>query len=129
VDVVSTDHYLLGEEPQTDLAFAADLTRSFKGGQPWLLMAHSTSAVNWQGVNRAKKPGEMHRNSLAHLARGADAILFFQWRASRAGAEKWHSAMLPHAGHVRHEAGRGDQAVARRAVEAGRDLRPRPPRR
>ncbi|MFI6918985.1 beta-galactosidase [Nonomuraea spiralis] len=98
VDVISTDQYLLGEDPHLDLAFAADLTRSFKGGQPWLLMEHSTSAVNWQGHNRAKRPGEMHRNSLAHLARGADAILFFQWRASRAGAEKWHSAMLPHAG-------------------------------
>jgi beta-galactosidase len=40
----------------------------------------------------------MARNSMAHLARGADAILFFQWRASRFGAEKFHSAMIPHAG-------------------------------
>ena len=30
--------------------------------------------------------------------RGADAILFFQWRASTFGAEKFHGAMLPHAG-------------------------------
>jgi beta-galactosidase len=40
----------------------------------------------------------MARNALSHLGRGADAILFFQWRASRRGAEKFHSAMLPHAG-------------------------------
>ncbi len=40
----------------------------------------------------------MERNALSHMARGADAILFFQWRASRRGAEKFHSAMLPHAG-------------------------------
>ena len=40
----------------------------------------------------------MRRNSLTHLARGADGVLFFQWRQSRAGAEKWHSAMVPHAG-------------------------------
>jgi beta-galactosidase len=40
----------------------------------------------------------MRRNSRSHLARGADGILFFQWRQSRAGAEKWHSAMLPHGG-------------------------------
>jgi beta-galactosidase len=32
------------------------------------------------------------------VARGADAVCFFQWRASRAGAEKFHSGMLPHAG-------------------------------
>jgi beta-galactosidase len=32
------------------------------------------------------------------VARGADGILHFQWRQSAAGAEKFHSAMLPHAG-------------------------------
>ena len=61
-------------------------------------MEHSTSAVNWQPRNRAKQPGEMIRNSLSHVAHGADAVLFFQWRASRAGAEKFHSGLLPHAG-------------------------------
>jgi beta-galactosidase len=40
----------------------------------------------------------MRCNALSHLGRGADGILFFQWRASRSGAEKFHSAMLPHAG-------------------------------
>ncbi|MFI6635136.1 beta-galactosidase [Nonomuraea fuscirosea] len=100
VDVVSTDHYLVGArpEPHVDLAFAADYARSLNGGRPWLLMEHSTSAVNWQPRNLAKTPGELRRNSLSHLARGADGIMFFQWRQSRAGAEKWHSAMLPHAG-------------------------------
>ncbi|MBB6555139.1 beta-galactosidase [Nonomuraea rubra] len=98
VDVACTDHYLPHEDPHIDLAFAADLTRSLKRDRPWLLMEHSTSAVNWRGLNRAKQPGEMHRNSVQHLARGADGILFFQWRQSKAGAEKWHSAMLPHAG-------------------------------
>jgi len=61
-------------------------------------MEHSTSAVNWQPRNPAKLPGQMIRDSLTHLARGADGDLFFQWRASKAGAEKFHSAMLPHAG-------------------------------
>lgn len=98
VDVVSTDHYLIGPDPHIDLAFAADYARSLGGGRPWLLMEHSTSAVNWQPVNRAKRPGELRRNSVQHFARGADAIMFFQWRASRAGAEKWHSGMVPHAG-------------------------------
>ncbi|MEV0390810.1 beta-galactosidase [Nonomuraea sp. NPDC050643] len=100
LDVVSTDHYLVGArpDPHIDLAFAADYARSLNGGRPWLLMEHSTSAVNWQPRNLAKTPGELRRNSLSHLARGADGIMFFQWRQSRAGAEKWHSAMVPHAG-------------------------------
>ncbi|KRE93457.1 beta-galactosidase [Nocardioides sp. Soil774] len=100
LDVVSNDHYVIaGEEgSHRELAFSADLTRGTAGGRPWLLMEHSTSAVNWQPRNRAKKPGEMIRNSLAHVAHGADAVLYFQWRASRAGAEKFHSGLLPHAG-------------------------------
>lgn len=100
VDVVANDHYLTAadERGHVGLALAADLTRSVAGGRPWILMEHSTSAVNWQPRNVAKRPGEMARNSLAHLGRGADAVLFFQWRASRSGAEKFHSAMLPHAG-------------------------------
>ncbi|WP_449060753.1 beta-galactosidase [Planomonospora algeriensis] len=100
VDVVSTDHYLDAARPDNhiELAMAADLTRSVAGGRPWMLMEHSTGAVNWQPRNLAKRPGEMRRNSLAHVARGSDSVLFFQWRASRYGAEKFHSAMVPHAG-------------------------------
>jgi beta-galactosidase len=102
-DLVSNDHYLmaegLGEGGATHgLAMSADLVRSLAAGQPWLLMEHSTSAVNWQPRNPAKAPGQLRRDSLSHVARGADGALFFQWRASRAGAEKFHSGMVPHAG-------------------------------
>ncbi|MFC8193408.1 beta-galactosidase [Cellulomonas sp. NPDC057328] len=116
VDVVSNDHYLTAadERNHVGLALAADLTRSVAGGRPWLLMEHSTSAVNWQPRNVAKRPGEMARNSLVHLGRGADAVMFFQWRASRSGAEKFHSAMLPHAGTR--------SRVWREVVGLGRDL-------
>lgn len=100
VDIISDDHYLWAadEEGEIGLAIAADLSRSVGRGKPWILMEHSTSAVNWQPRNIAKRPGEMARNSLSHVGRGADGILFFQWRAGRSGAEKFHSAMLPHAG-------------------------------
>ncbi len=100
MDVVSNDHYLIADDPDPaeELAMAADLVRGLAEGRPWLLMEHSTSAVNWQPRNRAKAPGELLRNSLQHVARGSDGALFFQWRASAAGAEKFHSALLPHAG-------------------------------
>jgi beta-galactosidase len=100
VDIVSNDHYLTAERDDNHimLALDADMVRSLAGGRPWLLMEHSTSAVNWQPRNIAKARGELARNSMSHFARGADGIMFFQWRASRSGAEKFHSAMLPHAG-------------------------------
>lgn len=113
VDFVSNDHYTRAEDEQrhVELALSADLVRGLAGGKPWLLMEHSTSAVNWQPRNRAKQPGELARNSLSHVARGADGTLFFQWRASRAGAERYHSAMLPHAG--------SDTRVFREVCELG----------
>ena len=100
MDIVSNDHYLTegDTEPQIELALSADIVRGIGGGRPWMLMEHATSAVNWGQVNRPKSPGELRRHSLSNVARGADAICFFQWRASRAGAEKYHSAMVPHAG-------------------------------
>jgi beta-galactosidase len=116
VDVVANDHYLKAElaDNHIDLAMAADLTRSLAGGRPWLLMEHSTSAVNWQPRNVAKRPGELRRNSLAHLARGADAVMFFQWRAALSGAEKFHSGMVPHGGTA--------SRVWREVVQLGADL-------
>jgi beta-galactosidase len=100
LDLVANDHYLdhrLGD-PVAELSFAADLTRGLAGGAPWILMEQAAGAVNWQPWNLAKEPGQMIRNSLTHVARGADAVCFFQWRASVQGAEKYHSALLPHAG-------------------------------
>ncbi|MGW3095365.1 beta-galactosidase [Streptomyces sp. NPDC001102] len=116
VDIVTNDHYLItdGRRTHVNLAMAADLTRSVAGGAPWLLLEHSTSGVNWQPRNPAKAPGQMARNSLAHVARGSDGAMFFQWRQSRRGAEKFHSAMVPHGGT--------DTRVWREVVELGAAL-------
>jgi beta-galactosidase len=116
LDVIANDHYLVAADPERhiELAFSADLTRGIAGGEPWILMEHSTSTVNWQPRNRPKMPGEMLRNSLAHVARGADAVMFFQWRQSFAGSEKFHSAMVPHGGR--------DTRVWREVVELGTAL-------
>ncbi|MCU1518094.1 MAG: beta-galactosidase [Pseudarthrobacter sp.] len=117
LDVIANDHYLEAADPerQIELAFSADLTRGIASGDPWILMEHSTSAVNWQPRNQPKMPGEMLRNSLSHVARGADAVMFFQWRQSFAGSEKFHSAMVPHGGR--------DTRVWREVVELGSVLK------
>ena len=117
LDVIANDHYLVAADPERhiELAFSADLTRGIAGGAPWMLMEHSTSAVNWQPRNHPKMPGEMLRNSLAHVARGADAVMFFQWRQSMAGSEKFHSAMVPHGGR--------DTRVWREVVDLGAALK------
>ena len=100
VDIVSDDTYPDPADPNSP-AYAAmvrDLMRSLGGGAPWILMEQSPSAVNWRRQNAAKAPGQMRAWSYQAVARGADGVLFFQWRQSAAGSEKFHSGLVPHAG-------------------------------
>jgi beta-galactosidase len=97
-DVVSNDAYPDPSDPRSPMraAMGGDLMRSLGGGRPWILMEQTSSRVNWRPRNVVKAPGQMRLWSLQAVARGADGIMFFQWRQSRAGAEKFHSAMVPH---------------------------------
>jgi beta-galactosidase len=99
-DVVSLDFYQDPADPDTHTgaALAFDVMRSAGGGAPWMLLEQAPSAVNWRSRNAPKAPGQMRLWSWQAVAQGADAVLFFQWRQSRGGAEKFHSAMLPHGG-------------------------------
>ena len=117
VNFVSNDHYFHegGEMHLDELACSDALMDSFALGKPWYVMEHSTSAVQWKPLNMRKRKGETVRDSLAHVAMGADAINFFQWRASAFGAESFHSAMVPHAGE--------DTKLFRQVCELGETLR------
>jgi beta-galactosidase len=118
-DVVSNDAYPDPADPRAHVraAMAGDLMRSLGGGRPWILMEQTTHRVNWRRRNVAKAPGQMRLWSLQAVARGADGVLFFQWRQSRAGAEKFHSAMVPHGPVTRSEVWR---EVVRLGGELGR---------
>ncbi|GAB2460499.1 beta-galactosidase [Conyzicola lurida] len=116
VDIVSDDTYPDPVDPDSP-AYAAmvrDLMRSLGGGKPWLLMEQAPSAVNWRRRNAPKAPGQMRAWSYQAVGRGADGILFFQWRQSAAGSEKFHSGLVPHAGT--------DTRVWREVEQLGREL-------
>lgn len=100
VDVVADDQYPDQADPRSpaDAALVQDLVRGLGGGEPWLLLEQAVGSTSWRGHNLPKTPERMRLDSLAAVARGADGICFFQWRQSRAGAERFHSAMVPHAG-------------------------------
>lgn len=116
VDFVSNDHYFHeGESHLDELACSDALMDSLALGKPWYVMEHSTSAVQWKPLNMRKRAGELMRDSLAHVAMGADAINFFQWRASAFGAESFHSALVPHAGE--------DTKLFRQVCELGAALK------
>jgi beta-galactosidase len=117
-DVVSNDSYPDPADPRApmDAAMTHDLMRSLGGGRPWMLMEQTPSQVNWRAHNVLKRPGQMRLWSMQAVARGADGVLMFQWRAARAGAEKFHGAMVPHGGTA-------DSRVWREVVELGQELR------
>lgn len=102
-DYVSWDSY---PDPADGLvsvctnAMLHDLTRSLKPGRPFVLMEQVTTQVNWRTTNALRKPGQMRSMSYQAIARGADGVMFFQWRAGRSGAEKYHGAMVPHVPHT-----------------------------
>ena len=118
LDFISDDSYPDPADPDSpaSAALTRDLMRSLGGGRPWILMEQATSAVNWRPRNVPKRSGENRVLSMQALARGADGIMYFQWRQSVSGAEKFHSGMLPHAGT--------DTRVFREVCDLGAELQP-----
>jgi beta-galactosidase len=101
LDFASWDSYpdpATGHAAELTAASGHDLTRSLKKDRPWVLLEQVTSQVNWRPTNVLKRPGVMRLWSLQAVARGADGIMFFQWRAAQGGAEKFHGALVPHVG-------------------------------
>jgi beta-galactosidase len=104
VDLVAIDHYpSTVDSALAESAFAADMARGWAGGGEWLLMEHPPRDCDL-----------MERIAVQHIERGSRGALFFQWRASRGGAEQWHPALVPHGGP--------DTSMFRRTVALGARL-------
>ena len=116
LDIISFDQYPALTTPAWENALTHDLMRSLKGGQPHLVMEQAPSQVNWMEQNPQKRPGVLRLQSMQAIAHGADGVLYFQWRQSEAGAEMFHSAIVPHEGS---EHGR----VFRQVAGIGAELR------
>jgi len=52
----------------------------------------------WQ-VKKRQNPGMHMLSSLQAVAHGSDTVQYFQWRKSRGCVEKFHGAVVDHAGH------------------------------
>ena len=108
VDVVSWDSYPAwhadpdGADESAialETAFRFDLCRGMKGGKPFLLMECTPSQLNWREASPLRRPGMLRLSSLQALAHGSDAVCYFQIRKGRGGSEKYHGAVIDHAGH------------------------------
>lgn len=116
LDVVSWDNYPAFDTPMSQVALRHDLMRGLKDGQPFMLMEQTPSQQNWQPYNSLKRPGVMRLWSYQAVARGADTVMFFQLRRSRGACEKFHGAVIEHAGHE-------NTRVFRECAGLGRELK------
>ena len=98
LDFASWDNYPPDDTSPAWMALAHDLIRGLKDGQPFWLMEQTPSVTACRDVNPLKRPGVMRLWSWQAVAHGADSVLFFQLRASRGACEKYHGAVIGHAG-------------------------------
>ncbi len=104
LDVSSWDNYprWTGDQRDAqilmDTAFTHDLMRGVGGQKPFLMMESSPSAVNWQPINRLRRPGVLMLQSMQAIAHGSDSVQYFQFRKGRGSAEKYHGAVVDHVG-------------------------------
>ena len=88
LDFVSWDNYprtgwhLKKDVDQAYIALGHDATRGFKG-KPFWLMEEQSGSGGWQTVGISRRPGEMRLWTYQAIAHGADAMLYFRWRAAR----------------------------------------------
>lgn len=115
LDFASWDNYPPLDAPPTRAALAHDLMRGLKDGAPFWLMEQTPSTTACRDVNPLRRPGELRLATFQAIAHGADAALYFQMRASRGACEKYHGAVIGHAG-------RDDTRVFQEVAALGREL-------
>lgn len=115
LDFISWDSYPAPSDTPAETALGHDLMRGIKNQESFVLMEQTPSVTNWQPYNRLKRPEQMRLLSYQAAAHGADAIQFFQIRRTRGGCEKFHGAVIDHAG-------RDDTRVFREIEQLGGEL-------
>ena len=116
MDFVSWDSYPAPSDSPAAAAMNHDLMRGIKEQNSFVLMEQTPSVTNWQPYNKLKRPGEMRLLSYQAAAHGADAIQFFQIRRGIGACEKYHGAVIDHAG-------RDDTRVFLEVEHLGKELK------
>jgi len=126
LDIISWDDYPRWHNDQESFfdtaqrdAFNHDWFRAMRGGQPFLLMESTPSNVNWMAVNKLKRPGVLELGAMNAIAHGSDSIQYFQFRKSRGASEKFHGAVVDHAGHENTRVFREVRALGERLKVLG----------
>jgi len=103
----SVDIYPHGLRDADEVAFVLDLARGsalpsgagpeHRGGRAWIV-EQQPGPVNWTGDNPAVSAGQVRLWCWQAALHGVETLLWFRWRAARAGQEQHHAALLRHDG-------------------------------
>jgi beta-galactosidase len=113
-DVHSACAYDVGDPYLTALAHT--LMRGFKPNRPFWVMEQQCGNVNWGPYNTGIRPGTVRLWTWHALASGAEAVVYFRWRAGLFAQEQLHSGLLHHdatpaAGYADLEAMKADRSL------------------
>lgn len=99
LDFVSWDNYPVWGRPTipVEASAGADLMRGIKGKNFWI-MEQTAGPGGWSSFGRNPRPGEIRKICYQQLAHGADAQVWFRWRACTAGREQYWHGLLGHDG-------------------------------
>ncbi len=75
--------------------FCHDLTRGLKQAPFWI-MEQQAGNINWGTVNPGVRPGNVRLWTWHALGSGAEAVVYFRWRACLYAQEQYHSGLLHH---------------------------------
>lgn len=78
--------------------FCHDLIRGLKPHQPFWVMEQQCGNINWASYNTGVRSGTVRLWTWHALASGAEAVVYFRWRATLFAQEQHHSGMLHHDG-------------------------------
>lgn len=100
LDFISWDNYVVyqwGNKSYHTTAMAHDVIRGIKEKNFWV-MEQQSGPCGWNYLGDTPKPGQLRLWTYQAIARGADGIVYFRWRACPFGAEQYWYGILDHDG-------------------------------
>ena len=106
LDFVAVDSNATIKTKCSEMACELDMMRSLKktdiktpdGDDGFWVIEQKAGQVNWQEVNSLVRPQVVRLFTYQLISRGATGVLYFRWRQTRIGSEKFYGGVLPHNG-------------------------------
>jgi beta-galactosidase len=99
LDFVSWDNYprmqwnMEADVDPVKMALSHDTMRGLKKKNYWV-MEQEAGGGGWDSLAVTPKPGELRLWTYQSIGHGADGIVYFRWRTSRAGTEQYWQGIL-----------------------------------